>query len=513
MRIVIAEDEAITRKWISRTIEKLGQPYYICGLFSNGAQALEYCSNNAVDLLITDIVMPVMDGLTLIQKIKEKYPKIQVVLLSSYDQFSYAREAIRLGVSEFILKPEATKENLLKCLEKFKENKIRAESGELRETEDKLSSLIFKMLYREDNLTVEQIENELAVFNISLSEKNLIIILFKVEDSRNDKKYFELSKLFLEIEMMSGFAYEQDQKTQMIVSNIDNSKLIYLLDKLFELLQKHSNQNIYMGISRFSKGYSCLPDLYRQASVALEFCAFYEFSKYCLYDTLSKRMENSDIISIFSDRNSRFSSLIQDMAYDVVSNEVYSQLQTIKNEKIIPHPVVKSMVVEIIVLFIQKIRKYDLSEEEGKFITTINISETSHLKTIDDLMEWYRHITNKIIEILSTKDVQYSLTVQKIINYIQLNYAEEINLHNLSDLVHLNKSYISTVFKKETGKSMTDYITHVRLEKASEFLKYTTMSISEISDKIGFTDISYFCRCFKKINGVKPTDFREQYSK
>ena len=121
MNIVIADDEQIILKWMKKNIEELSPHYHVTGIYSNGKQVLDWCLKEKVDVLFTDIRMPVMDGMELLKALGENQPIPYTIILSAYDDFSYARECFKLGVKEFLLKSEITREELEKCLRTARE--------------------------------------------------------------------------------------------------------------------------------------------------------------------------------------------------------------------------------------------------------------------------------------------------------------------------------------------------------------------------------------------------------
>ena len=127
MRIVIVEDEKITRQWVKKQIEKLRPGYYTVETFANGRQALDYMESCGADVLFTDVRMPVMDGLELLGELQRRENRAYKVILSAYDEFQYAQQALRLGANEFTLKPEITKEELGRILDAA-ENWLRRQS-------------------------------------------------------------------------------------------------------------------------------------------------------------------------------------------------------------------------------------------------------------------------------------------------------------------------------------------------------------------------------------------------
>ena len=137
MNIVIADDEQIILRWLKKNIEELSQDYHVAALCPNGKQALNCCLNQQVDVLFTDIRMPVMDGLELLEKLGANHVMPYTVILSAYSDFSYVRDAFKLGASDYLLKPEITRDNLKECLDSvsrlLKQDQNSSENGSITE--------------------------------------------------------------------------------------------------------------------------------------------------------------------------------------------------------------------------------------------------------------------------------------------------------------------------------------------------------------------------------------------
>lgn len=516
MRIVIAEDEGITRQWLNKSVELLGEEYYICGLFSNGLQALEYCLANKVDVVITDIQMPVMDGLTMIERLKKKKPGLPVIVLSAYDQFAYARQAIRLGVIEFILKPEITRKSLGECLVRIQDTQKHHDPVKNDTVSSALLSLeqkayMTKVFEYKSERDGSAIQEELDRLSVKLHEKELFALIYKT--CSDEQKILDMSALLLGTLGNIGVCYQYSENVYIIVGNACMEHASKLAGELLRLLQTHTDQQIYMGLSRIKDGYSCFSDLFREAEIASEFCVFFDIQEWRSYEELSQNFILSDGYVLLSKRNEEIQSLIQNSAYEEAFKKVRVMLTQIGQEKVFPPPVVKSLMIELLAMFIQKLRTYDLTKEEASSLGSVDLSQASEKQTLVELADWWMVSVQKLITIFKNRGRLYSSTVQSIIAYISDNYSGHIHLDELAKLVHLNRSYVSTLFKKETGESLSDYILKIRIEKACSQLKYSTQNITTISEECGFTDITYFSRTFKKLKDMPPSAYREKINR
>lgn len=272
MKVIIVEDEGITRQWIKKKIEELNMGFQVDGIFSNGCQALEYLKDNEIDVVITDIQMPVMDGLELLEQIQKMKNQPYKVILSAYDEFCYARRAMKLGAQEFVLKPEITEENLQQILEearKFqnqKNLKKQKEYNSIIEPEAFLQQLADQSGSQND----EELMGLLAQQGIFLTSAKIIMANIFFEGKVQKSLVLELLNLFLEQEQAGGVALAcNQQEFVMLYSCEDYEAGVGKMQRLRETLTNHIGAEVYMGVSS-RRQQAGLGELYRQALLASE---------------------------------------------------------------------------------------------------------------------------------------------------------------------------------------------------------------------------------------------------
>ncbi|QTH41056.1 response regulator [Cohnella sp. LGH] len=175
MNILIVDDEAQIRRWFETLLQRTGLDINVAGACGNGKEALEFCREHPVDLVITDIKMPVMDGLQLIRQLVERQPGVRSLILSSYDEFKYASEALKLGASEYILKAEVTVDGL-------REDEVHSLKSRLNENRYALRAIYFKELLKGQPAAVREFRDKMIWLDVPLSDKHPMLMTLSLDD-------------------------------------------------------------------------------------------------------------------------------------------------------------------------------------------------------------------------------------------------------------------------------------------------------------------------------------------
>lgn len=514
IRTVIVDDESITRQWIKKKIEKISADYSVVGVFSNGKQALEYCRENEVDVIFTDIRMSTMDGIEFLENIQKLEYCPYKVILSAYDEFQYARQAIKLGVNEFVLKPEITQEELKRILRdagNYLADIDSAESGRTT-TARKKENIIRKLL---DN-TTHMTENDLAVMlsenKITLEDKNLVVMCVDFASEKNIEKAKEIFELFFEEKHLKGYCFQNDFQEFIIVYNHRNDWIRRsLAEELLGILQIHLGTKLYMGISSRKDGFHKLNSLYCQASIAKENRIFFNLSGYQLYDGMRINKENNINELYFNDSIKKLSELLENEKYNEADEKSDALLRQIGSVDFLPPTYVKALCNELLTAYMHRLWHQTLKEEEKKAIAEIELLLGENPRTFSELYQKMEHAKTYLSDILQKKHIvnQYSSQIQDIVNYIDEHYMERIVMEDIAREVHLSKTYISALFKKETRERFSEYLQRVRLENSCRLLKTTKLSIREIADRTGFSDAAHFSRVFKERYQMSPLEYRK----
>lgn len=513
IKVLVADDELLVRIGLRTTIEWEKNGFTIVGEAKNGKEAIELFDKFDADILITDIRMPVMDGLEVIKKIKEKKKDLKSIILTHYDDFSYAQKAINLGASDFILKNNLSSDNLLMILKKLSEelepdrshhissltdteylhyalekailtniSGIRYEGLINLPADSRLYPHFFvgygKICYSEDlefDLGSSEFFKNLS--NIFVSKDNVMQAMMRVED--------HLIYLY-----NIGFKTENHKKEQGEIINIlkRNIKQFFDLDMFF-------------GVSTVGDSLLGVPKLVEESRKACERC-FFTVDKVIHYDRslekitdenvkikpdiIRKYLNQSDMVSIFAYIDERF-------------DKIYSTFNKMG---------VRKLFIDFLSLA-QIIHQEKYSEEEivnDEKFRYIYFDKLSDFKAIKEYVKDVYHFIS-----VKSGDKTYSYYINKSIQYIKDNYERNITLEEVAEYSQVSKSYLSLLFKQETGINFSAFLTNYRIEKCKEYMRESHYKIYEIAERIGFDNPYYFSKVFKEKVGISCKEYQKKY--
>lgn len=506
LKIIVVDDENITRQWIKKKIEELGSDYFVAAEFSNGRQALEYCKNHSVDVIFTDICMVNMDGMELLKAIGELGLNPYKVILSAYDEFQYARQALKLGVHEFILKPEITSDGIKKILEDAKNSMVQQVKKQEVPEKYRLDHILdVNTKWSEEDLCEYFKEN-----HIMLENRNLVVYSMQLAKTESVDKIQEIFTLYMEEKRMCGYCFLQESSEYVIIYNHRNDMLrMEVAEELSHILQIHLGIPLFVGISNKKDGFLQIRELYRQAVQARENRYFFGITGCQTYDALQIENENK---LYYSAEIKEILQKIEKEMYTEADEKMEELLEKMEKTVCLPPAYVKAICNELITAYLHKVREYVLDAEEEKQVGAIELLLGENSRQFQRLKENVGAAQHYISNLLKRKKqvTQYSKPIQEIVNYIEIHYKEKIVVENIAEMIHLSRTYISVLFKKETGEKFSDYLQRIRLEKSCEFLENTKLSIQEIAENTGFFDSAHFSRAFKDRYQCSPIEYRKK---
>lgn len=451
--------------------------------------------NNAdkIDILITDICMPEMDGITMGNLIKERCPDSKIIIISGHEDFGYARRAIRLQVTEYLLKP-VDRENLEKI--------ICAALKDIRKEQQNLNpkKLLFYRIMSQNNSE----SKELLKSYYRHSDKKYYICILECGRGPNNRIDFDLEewtfKNMQEVFRDFEIVHLLESRMGVIIFESHYPNMNVFNQMAEELLK--SGFILTIGISSISQDMNCLHERYQQAVIAAKQELYTQKEGIYIYQTTRKveidleklvlKMLNS-LVNLDSHMfMSLFSQLFDEIKQCQPSiYELKSILDKITGD-------IKYLLEKVDVVS----KKYD--EMERKIIL---VDQYRTIASVEQDLFDFLHIILEEVNQIKTLRVEQSL--QLSIDYIHKNYQNDISLDEVAGKVHLNPSYFSSYFKKHTGYNFVDYITRKRLEEAKKYLQIPDYRISDIANQVGFKEARYFAKIFKNNVGVTPSQYRE----
>lgn len=518
MRVVIVDDE----HFACAALEKLVSEYfesknisYCCASFEESKEALEYLKSNSIDLLLTDIKMADIDGLQLAAFAKEKNERISTVLISGYAEFTYAREAIRYDVADYLLKPISRKQ-IYECMDRQLEIFIR-EKEEVSRKECQKKSLLFHQINHEVDFTgrklLEQLGNpsEFATMFMVMIQAEYIL-------SDSDKKYLgEIGNL------ESVFVAEAgDGITVCLVCFLADKEMEKVRDRIIKqctrcyqnIMNEKKKQKIHIAVSSLKETDSSLRELVSQCRYTLGGKIF-QGEQY-LYDyNKIIRQKNSDFISTSLEYEIQRSFEFKDktLTKSLINEEIKKVIE--KKDAVLWN--MTDLLSRVIFVFNKVIYDYNhkqMNKNEENTVSYIQEKALTHFRTVEEMVEFLNVSIDSIYNNINQETANDS-TIERLMKYVEENYYLDISLAEIAQrMFYLNSSYLSRLFKAKTGVSFSKYLLTYRLGRAAGYLKENnTSSVREISLLTGFSDVSYFVKQFKKEYGETPGDYQKRHRK
>ena len=522
MNILIVDDDILIRNWLKILLGQLKTKELNIYEASDGVDALDFIKNNSIQLVITDIKMPRMDGIELISQIKEKYPTIRICVLSSYDDFSYVKVALKAGALDYILKAEMQASDLEQLLEKVRkdftmEQRFTNNSSDLLnkygEQIDEYKKIYDDYIYKEITKDSDFIEtlNQASPNNIALSLDKLMVVIFRLDCTNTlDKNISAIVMESMSSENIQAISFPIHYNYFVVLYNSisatsddyrdENIKLFSYINKN---IKKYENKNIDISLIFNYQHHETIVNEIEHGLRTIQFNYYYDcknkgdsinFNKKINHYALLKKLQNYMILR----------------EYDEIINETLEFIDYIHKLKFHPSKI-KVFVNSIISSLLaneELISKNNIKYFENASQFADKIFDSS---TMDELRKNMEDFLLHYSTYMSLSKIELSDSIKTAIEFINANYKSKITLEEVAKIVHLNSCYLSQLFKKETGISFGDYLEQIRIDEAKRLLKTSTKNISEIADTLGFSSQNYFTRVFKKSTGLSPSKYVERY--
>ncbi len=534
-KVLIADDESKVCQLIKNLIDWDKLNLKNVAIASDGIMALELIKLHQPDIVITDIKMPGYEGIELIKKVKEIYPNIDFVIVSGYQHFDYAQNAIKYGVKDYLLKP--LKENeinatLSKMIEKYKEIDSEKSQQEKRQIEDleRLKDEFLTNIYNGSNMEFlkEAHLNEInEKYHVNFSEGfyQSIIVKPDFEYQAND---FELMSMLLNKiskiidENLSDLCSEmlslslEDRIFIIVNYQAENKKklrkaLVNIIDESH--LFRDLIENLMITIST-GNAQLCLEDIIQssnEAQKALMDRIVTGYGRISEYNEGINRKKSIESILFFEKRRELI-NFIEDFNAVEIKNWITDIEKAMLEEPSISGQFVLDMVVEIFEMIMYGLKNHTkvttcLDDYMTEFHAAIQMQNS--IVAVFEITGQY--VEKMLKQVIDDRKNQSNRPIREAQKYINEHYASSINLEEISTMVGFNATYFSTLFKKETGLNFLEYVTSVRIKAAKQLLSDSRKSTLDISFQVGYKDFKHFTKQFKKITGLSPSKYRKLY--
>ena len=498
--VLIVEDEKMIRQGIKTMVQRSGVPVEIIMECNNGQMALEILKNQDVDVMFTDICMPKMDGIELAAAIQELPHKPMIVVISGYDDFSYAVEMLRMGVREYILKP-IDRAKITEVLQKL-EAEIQKNRESARETRS-IGYQQLKFLMMNENITQAELEVLINTYEDSFYQQYVVCCTQNTSAEKADEGYIYLN-------------------------NIGDSELYIVPPDDQELLLRKELRGRYTGVSRVHSGLLELKKAY-QESLAARIRAFWtnqsvtEYADQSLDEEEGSALETQPREALEQDFKTQ--RILKTLEPEPEENTMIQLAQMLGTERATE----AISTLERIFAGAQT-GFYDFDKMEHNiqvFLDQLEETYKNVVRTEEARIQRFKHIykypnaseysdkmldfVNTFVEVINSQfdDYKNKQKIQMAIRYIQENYDKDLNMAVVSNHISMNYSLFSYVFKQYTGSNFVNYLKSLRMKEAKRLLEETDLRVNEISQRIGYDNEKHFMKTFKSVCGVSPSEYRK----
>jgi two-component system, response regulator YesN len=534
LKILIIDDEELIRDGVAIKLERLMPDVHVIGKAQDAHQALEIIKINVPDIILTDIRMPEIDGLKLIEMVKEEYPGIRFVVISGYQDFEYAKKSISLNVGDYLLKPIDNIElkNIIEKLD-FEINQEKQKNEYLLNLKSNANSSTYFLrnkyltdaIYFAGEFEIDYIKKALEKIQICFPEMYYTVITLIIDNidclpgfpGKKDISLAKFAIINIVEESLSSFetvaAFENLKKENQIVAIINHknscssSRLVLECQKLQKSLSSFLKVNATIGIGKSYSDINLLNNSYIESHTAVMQRIVLDNENVIHIDSVP----DSSRVTFFMSENER-----QLLSSYIAARNLNNSLEVLEKIFLSMKSHRTSFATVYIVCFdiliiLGKIVKESGISWENIFKDKV-ISEESILQytTLEELKSWLKECVTSICSYLSKLNKSDGKkSIEEIKEYVKNYYYTDINLNDLANKYFINSSYLSQLFKNETNEKFVDYVTRIRVEKAMELLSNTSLKTYEIAAMVGYSDPRYFSDVFLKVTGKTPSKYRE----
>lgn len=526
-KIALIDDEDIVREGMKDLIPWKELGLELVGDSEDGEDALELIKTLRPHIILLDINMPRINGLELAKIVRETYPEIKIVFITGYDEFSYVKSALKIGVEDYVLKP-ISKLEMIEIL-----NKIVMKIDHEKKQQEEVKSILNRVKQSIPLIQQKCLEEilfegiEMSILgrrceqaNIPWKKRNYGIILLqndnKIEGSNGENlTYFAIQNIVRELieEQISGILFEDEDKIGVLYYSDDEikdreEKYLNTIGQIKESIAQHIGVTVTIGAGKLVENISEIKYAYQGAKQVLV-SSFFGRKEQIILEEVDTGKEN--IVSIQTRikwENQLIETIQKGIVITTVTEEICNQMKELHLSIEGCHSIWEGLVGNLLKKFVQ------IDETVVHiFNTPINIEEEMRTrKTLLEIKDWVDKLYMNCLNYIENQSSPNKNQIKEAMNFIEKNFHRtELSMKMVCDHIHLSPSYFSSIFKKETGLTFVQVVTEHRMEKSKELLLYSMFKTYEIAEQVGFTDPHYFSSAFKKQFGISPSEYRKQY--
>jgi two-component system response regulator YesN len=524
---ILVDDDYPVVRYLSQTVLWHELNIKLIGCYSNGLEAWEAACQSPPDIILTDIGMPKMSGLEMLEKFCEINPKGRAVVLSCHNEFKYAQQALKLNVKDYILKESLDVEELQAILKNIVTD-LQAENKKttdmlLYKQKEAMNQSALKEKFLKDTLFQSYWKKETWIEHartngVLLQAKSyipLVLIIDRMSTVASNRKLNDYTIAFsvenvlqdlLDTSRWLTFRYSNKQLVILYGSDEpakDQQLIYYAMREAIAAIEKYLKISVSCIQGRETRGPKEMQDVLLPMLKEPEHCFYLRESTVHSFEIASFSKED-----MYTEYAQLFASINQSIALNepaALRSTIVEWANGVRVKKFHPSDV-KELVLQLLMDLQMKTKvtlQYHPFLSGEKLYDAVNAIET-----LDHLEEWMIQHLNELSRRLSIYAISSKRTeVIKAQQFVVTHVTEKLTLEDMAHHLNLNSSYFSRLFKKETNQNFIEYVNMVKLQKAKELLQQSSRSVEEISDYLGYANKSYFIKLFKREMGMRPSEY------
>lgn len=525
-KVLIVDDDRIIRRGLVTTIPWEENGFMLVGEAGDGERALELIDMLSPQIVISDIRMPFMDGLAMAEQVKRKHPDIRFIFLTGYEDFNYAKQALKLGAVDYLLKPvnrEVILEKAAKAAadweaEQSKRDKIHTARPYFRQM------FFHKLLEKTADETALLAEAE--SLEVRFKGKCFVVMVLKLDG------YKKAGSLSASQEMKAAVSREaenllltktsggvfglEDDEIAVVCSGDDTEEKIFscagqLAAEFCAAAKEKQHTTLTIGIGKAWTGLHGIAESFHEAKYVLEFRHVIGKDKVISVNDLDALVNEVQNVS----RTLSESELVDKVRMGFVDDalQLLSEVETVLQASRLSLTQVRLMAVDILLALFKGADEWAHGwSQENRDKKAVYYDKINQMPTVEDIMVLLRTVVDSLGQFMASENEnQRGEIIDEVTAYIEEHYAEHgLSLQDIGAHVHMNPIYLSVLFKKKKNITFTGFLLQVRMKKAMEMLRCRDLKNYEVAEQTGYSSPEYFCACFKKYTGMSPAEFRNK---
>lgn len=527
----IVDDEPFILEGLCSIVDWQSLGLIVAGQAENGVDALERIGDSHVDILITDISMPEMNGLELMRELKKLNPRLACIILSGYNEFDFIKEGMRIGIENYLLKPiniEELTETLRSTSEKLTRSRIQTLG------DDQIELLKDNIMYRwiTNRISKEQWTIRSDYLQLRLEAPFVAAAIFKTvfpaADSGSEDRPRVLNDVrkfaadYMKNRGVPSLCFmDMDGQTVLLLGAPDASEearsaLVHHLAGICEAAETQFPYRLLASLGSFGPGLETAPASYSLAAAAQDYALLHPHERVLDYNRVGivadkggigpETTDLSDLMEMLS--LPEYTRLLAEGEASSIERRICDDFDAFAKRQGVTPSDIRSVAVELIVQMKKLLGDSKLNSPAPPPLSQDAMRHIVMASSLDELKNGVLAIAKSIMEGLAAHH-QVSPVVRQVLQFVHTSYSQDFSLKTLGQAFHVHPVYLGQLFQKEMNQTFSDYLNRFRIEKAKELMKEPGAKAGEIARAVGFWDSAYFLKQFKKYVGVSPGQFKK----